>query len=56
MNKVCDIRRGLTIKSLKSNQQGLKLNSKMNREPRTGVICLVNLQVFLAEFDHLKCY
>lgn len=34
--KVCDIRWGLTIKRLESNQQGLKLNSKMNREAMKG--------------------
>lgn len=31
--EICDVRAGLTNTSFGSNQQGLKLNCKMNREP-----------------------
>ena len=46
MNEVCDIRW-----SLESNQQGLELNSKLNREPvKRGSQFLVPADILAATF------
>lgn len=53
VNKACDIRWGLIIKSLKSNQQGLNWYPEMNREPMKRLedwsnVLLVPMRIFPA--------